>query len=76
MGANWRAFYAPGGISDEAYDYWVGAVQQVADSELWSQLRADNGLAPFALFGAEFEAFVNEQVAAIRTISQDLGLIQ
>ncbi len=76
VGANWRAFYAPGGISDAAYEYWVDAVRQVADSEEWATLRDQNGLAPFALFGAEFESFVNDQVAAIRTISQDLGLIQ
>ena len=76
IGANWRAFYAPPGISDEAYDYWVNAVEQVAASEEWSALREQNGLAEFALFGDEFEAFVRDQVAEVRTISEELGLMQ
>ena len=28
IGANWRAFYAPPGISDEAHEYWVDAIKQ------------------------------------------------
>ncbi len=76
IGANWRAFYAPPGISDEAYNFWVDAVRQVAASDEWNTLREQNGLAEFALFGDDFEAFVREQVAAIHTISEDLGLLQ
>lgn len=76
IGANWRAFYAPPGISDEAYNYWVDAVRQVAESEEWNSLREQNGLAEFALFGDDFEAFVREQVATIQAISEDLGLLQ
>ena len=76
IGANWRAFYAPPGISNEAYDYWVEAVQQVAASDEWATLRDQNGLAEFALFGDEFETFVREQVAEIRGISEELGLMQ
>ncbi len=26
VGANWRGFYAPGGMSDDAYDYWVDSI--------------------------------------------------
>ena len=75
-GTNWRAFYGPPGMSDEAYDFWVDAVSQVAESEEWAQLREQNGLSAFSSFGDEFTTFVNEQVASIQTISEELGLIQ
>ena len=32
VGANWRGFYAPGGMSDEAYDYWVEQIDTLYDS--------------------------------------------
>ncbi|MCA9837992.1 MAG: tripartite tricarboxylate transporter substrate binding protein [Trueperaceae bacterium] len=76
IGANWRAFYAPPGISDEAYNFWVDAIKQVAASEEWNTLREQNGLAEFALFGDDFEGFVRDQVAIIHGISEDLGLLQ
>ena len=75
-GTNWRAFYAPPGISDEAYNYWVEAVRKVANSEAWATLRKQNGLSAFESFGADFTTFVDEQVAEIQAISQQLGLIQ
>ena len=75
-GTNWRAFYGPAGMSDEAYTFWVDAVRQVANSEEWATLREQNGLSAFSSFGDEFTTFVNEQVASIQTISEQLGLIQ
>ena len=76
IGANWRAFYAPPGISDEAHEYWVDAIKQVAQSSQWAALREKNGLAPFESFGDDFEKFVREQVSIVRGISQDLGLVK
>lgn len=73
---NWRGFYGAPGISDEAYDYWVNAVETVANSEQWATLREENGLAPFESFGANFEDFVREQIAIMREISQELGVIE
>ena len=76
IGANWRGFYAPGGMSDEAYDYWVNAIGGVYDSDEWKGVMAQNGLAPLNLRGAEFQAFVQESVDSITTISKEIGLIQ
>jgi len=73
---NWRGFYGAPGISDEAYDYWVNAVEEVANSEAWAELRADNGLAPFESFGANFEEFVREQIAIMQEISREVGVIE
>ena len=76
IGANWRGFYAPGGMSDEAYGFWVEAIRQVYQSELWQQVMAQSGLMPFALYGQELEAFVRQQSADIATLSREIGLIK
>lgn len=76
IGANWRGFYAPGGMSDEAYEYWVDTIGKVYASEEWKQSMADSGLAPLDLQGDEFEAFVADSVASITDLSRQIGLIK
>ncbi|MDJ0804258.1 MAG: tripartite tricarboxylate transporter substrate-binding protein [Desulfobacterales bacterium] len=76
VGGNWRAFYAPAGISDEAYDYWVSTVKAVANSPEWSELREKNGLAEFTSFGKDFDDFVREQIEDVATLSMELGIIK
>jgi len=49
IGANWRGFYAPGGMSDDAYNYWVGSIGKVYASDEWKNVMAQNGLAPLDL---------------------------
>ncbi len=67
IGANWRGFYAPGGMSDEAYDAWVGKIGDLYATPEWKETMANNGMAPLDLQGAEFEAFVANSVARSRT---------
>lgn len=76
VGANWRGFYAPGGMSDEAYAFWVDAIRRVYESDLWKEVMEANGLMPFGRFGEELEAFVHRQVADIRSLSREIGLIE
>jgi putative tricarboxylic transport membrane protein len=76
IGANWRGFYAPGGMSDDAYAFWTDAVSKVYASDEWKQVMAQNGLAPLKLSGDEFEAFVEESVASITDLSKQIGLIK
>ncbi|MEZ5862435.1 MAG: tripartite tricarboxylate transporter substrate binding protein, partial [Geminicoccaceae bacterium] len=66
----------PGGMSDDAYNYWVDAVGQVYSSEEWKQIMAQNGLAPLDLQGEEFQQFVAESVAQIEDLSRSIGLIK
>jgi putative tricarboxylic transport membrane protein len=73
VGPNWRGFYMPAGVSDEAYDWWVEAFRQMADSPEWDALRRQNGLAVFRRFGDEMEAFAKEQVADIEQLLMDIG---
>lgn len=76
IGANWRGFYAPGGMSDAAYDYWVNNIATLYASSEWKDVMAANGLAPLDLQGADFENFVGESVSRIQTISRQIGIIQ
>jgi len=73
---NWRGFYLPKNISDDAFDYWAGSMDALYKSAEWKQIMADNGLMPFFRKGADFEAFVNKQVADIRDLSKELGIIK
>lgn len=76
VGANWRGFYAPGGMSDEAYEGWVAKIGELYASDEWKETMTNNGLAPLDLQGAEFEAFVAESVQRIQDISREIGIIQ
>ncbi|WDR04376.1 tripartite tricarboxylate transporter substrate-binding protein [Devosia algicola] len=76
IGANWRGFYAPKGMSDEAYDYWTTQIGTMYDSEEWKTVMANNGLAPLDLRGKDFEEFVAKSVANITDISKQIGIIQ
>ncbi|MEQ9688186.1 MAG: tripartite tricarboxylate transporter substrate-binding protein [Bauldia litoralis] len=76
VGANWRGFYAPGGMSDDAYAFWAGAIADVYASDEWKAIMADNGLMPLDLSGDAFQAFVAEQVAKTEALSKEIGLIK
>ena len=72
VGANWRGFYAPGGMSDEAYDFWVEQIGTLYDSQEWKDVMAANGLEPLDLRGDEFQAFVSESIAEIETLFAEI----
>ncbi|MEM1129754.1 MAG: tripartite tricarboxylate transporter substrate-binding protein [Pseudomonadota bacterium] len=76
VGANWRGFYAPGGMSDAAYEYWVAQIDTLYDSPEWKEVMATNGLAPLDLHGPEFEEFVAGSVDNIQSLSREIGILQ
>ncbi|MAR70675.1 tripartite tricarboxylate transporter substrate-binding protein [Halomonas sp.] len=75
VGPNWRGFYMPAGISDEAEQYWIDAMDSLYASEEWKTVMRQNGLMPFHMSAGEFETFVKEQIDDIETLSKDIGLI-
>ncbi len=76
VGPNWRGFYGPGEMSDEAYDYWSKTIADVYASDEWKTIMSDNGLMPFGKTGPELTEFVKQQVENIKAISKDIGLIK
>lgn len=75
-GINWRGFYLPPKLSDEDVAWWEGALQQVYESQEWKDIMQQNGLIPFDRSGAEFKAYVEQQIADIEDVSREVGLIQ
>ena len=76
IGANWRGFYAPGGMSDAAYDAWVSKISDLYNSPEWKKTMEANGLAPLDLQGKAFEEFVAKSVNQIQDISKQIGIIK
>ncbi len=76
VGANWRGFYVPGGMSDEAYDFWAEALADVYASDEWKGVMASNGLMPLDLSGEAFQEFVADQVQKTKALSKEIGLIK
>ncbi|MFU8887405.1 MAG: Bug family tripartite tricarboxylate transporter substrate binding protein [Trueperaceae bacterium] len=76
VGSNWRGWYMPPGIGDEAYDWWTDAFRQLAASPQWQELRPQLGLARFELFGDDMEAFAKDQVEDITKLLRSIGALQ
>jgi putative tricarboxylic transport membrane protein len=76
IGANWRGFYAPGNMSDDAYAYWTDAIAKTYASDEWKAVMAQNGLAPLDMSGDAFQSFVADSVASIQDLSKQIGLIK
>ncbi|MFG6667710.1 Bug family tripartite tricarboxylate transporter substrate binding protein [Halomonas sp. HNIBRBA4712] len=76
VGPNWRGFYMPADISDDAKTYWTDAMDTIYESEEWQNVMAQNGLMPFHMTADEFDAFVMNQISEIEQLSKDIGLIQ
>ncbi|WP_417722108.1 Bug family tripartite tricarboxylate transporter substrate binding protein [Salipiger sp.] len=76
IGANWRGFYAPGNMSDAAYEGWVSKIGDLYASDEWKAIMETNGLAPLDLQGADFQQFVADSVAQIQSISREIGIIK
>jgi putative tricarboxylic transport membrane protein len=64
--AQFRGIMAPGGISDEARDYWIGVMEDVADTQIYEDYIATNYLQPITAPGEEFAAYLEENSAALR----------
>jgi len=76
VAVNWRGLYVPADVSDETFATWADRLQQVADSPQWAEAMVANGLAPFTLVGDDFQAYVNNLVEEINTLSVEIGVIE
>ncbi|WP_136065596.1 Bug family tripartite tricarboxylate transporter substrate binding protein [Modicisalibacter radicis] len=76
IGPNWRGFYMPGDVSDDAKQYWVNALDTLYKSEEWKSVMQKNGLMPFHPDSDKFEQYVKSQIADIETLSKEIGLIK
>ncbi len=61
--AQWRGFIAPGGISDEARDYWIAAAEEYVASDAYTQYIEENLMQPNASYGDEFVEYLAQNSA-------------
>lgn len=65
--AQWRGFIAPGGISDEAEQYWIDMGTEFAETDGYTEYIDSNMLQPSVLYGDEFAEYLtgyNDDLAA------------
>jgi putative tricarboxylic transport membrane protein len=73
---NWRAVFAPAGLSTEQRDAVVAAVKNMHDSAEWKQALTTNGWSDFFQTGDEFAAFLTIEITRIEGVLRDIGLVQ
>lgn len=76
VGANWRGLYMPRGASQEAYNFWSGAIKKMTEDEGFRQSLLGAGIEPFNNFGADMDAFVKNNIAEITQISKEIGILK
>ncbi|WP_299432836.1 tripartite tricarboxylate transporter substrate-binding protein [uncultured Meiothermus sp.] len=72
----WRGFYVPRNMPAPAFEFWSRALRQVERSPEWTRVREQNSLGQFFMAGAEFQVFIDRQVAQFRNLSRELGIIR
>ena len=73
---NWRAVFAPPGISDEDKQALGDAVGQMAESEAWQSTLKDRAWLDLYLPPDEFAEFLEEDAQQVETVLKDIGLVQ
>ena len=76
IGANWRGFYLPKGVSDDVHSSWGGILEKLYKSDDWKKAMEANGLAPFYNGGPMFDDFVSQNIADVKQLSKDVGLLK
>lgn len=75
-GYNWRGFYMGGDVGDEAYEAWVGIMEELYNSEAWKTAATEAGLTPIWRGGEEMEEFARSSEESAREISKAIGIIE
>ncbi len=74
--ANWRGVVAPPGISDEARERLVAAIDELAQSEAWQQQLEQFGWTSAYMSGDEFVAYLQDEDARVTEVLRSIGLVQ
>lgn len=69
-----RGFYVGPDVSDEDYKWWSDAFEATMKSPDYATALQERNLFPLSMTGAETTAFIEERVAAYKTLAADFGL--
>ncbi|OBB56591.1 Bug family tripartite tricarboxylate transporter substrate binding protein [Mycolicibacterium monacense] len=73
--ANWRGVLAPPGISDDAKQAMISALEELHGTEQWKEALTKNGWTDAFVTGAAFEQFLVEQDNRVSSTLTELGLV-
>ncbi|MBE1875823.1 Bug family tripartite tricarboxylate transporter substrate binding protein [Myceligenerans pegani] len=73
---NWRGVVAPGDIDEADREALIAAVTGVVESDSWAGTLEEYGWADAFLPGDEFDTYLTENIAEVRTTLQDIGLVR
>jgi putative tricarboxylic transport membrane protein len=69
-----RGFYMGPKVSDADFKTWSDTFKKMMATPAYEKLRAERGLFPFDLVGAEADAYAKKRVAEYRLLAQEFGL--
>ncbi|MEM7491494.1 MAG: tripartite tricarboxylate transporter substrate-binding protein [Pseudomonadota bacterium] len=72
---NWRGFFGPPGMSDEARQQHIAALEAMYETEAWEEVRARNGWVNIYNPGEEFRTFLEAQEQEIGDLMRTLGFL-
>jgi putative tricarboxylic transport membrane protein len=73
---NWRAVFAPPGISDEDKQALGDAVGKMVESDAWQSTLKDRAWLDLYLPPDEFAEFLQQDSQQVETVLKDIGLVQ
>ncbi len=71
-----RGFYMGPKVSDADFKVWADTFQKMMATPEFSKLRAERGLFPFDLTGAELDSYIKARVADYRKLADEFGLVR
>ncbi len=64
--AQFRGIIAPGGISEDARDYWIGIMEEVAETQTYEDYISGNYLQPITASGEDFTEYLEQNSEDLR----------
>jgi len=71
---NWRGFFGPGDMDEEAVTYYQEKFKELSDSDAFADIRDQFGWNEMYMEGEEYQTFLEEQNAEMETLLNELGL--
>lgn len=71
-----RGFYVGPDVSDEQYDWWVNAFNQLYKTETFKEIQKQQGLFPHDVAGKELDDYVKERVKEYAELAESFGLMK
>lgn len=71
-----RGFYVGPDVSDEQYNWWVNAFNELYKTETYKEIQQQQGLFPRDVAGKEVDDYVKERVKEYAELAESFGLMR